>query len=325
MLLTGLAMLLSIAGAQPSAQLPQFYTHPSRVTWVVKDIRRPVDVWKNLGLTDVHAYGNVRLSGSYLGQSQAIHAQAVSGRIGNLAVDMLQPERGSNAFTHFLSAHGDGIFAMVYQVPSAADMAGEISRMSGLGVKVLQQMTIHTPKGTATYTYFDTEPKGKYVLGLVCGSEVEPFAAKEPFVSHLAIVIRHPEEVSAFWQKLGFPGLEIEHATPREDSRYRGKPLWLSFDVGWQRLSQFTLEWIIPPSVPQNVYVDFLGIHGEGIQHIGMLVGDLQQTVDHYTKLGYPARQSGAWGEVGQKNSGQYDYMDTELIGGVNAEVIHQY
>jgi hypothetical protein len=42
MQLSGLAMLLSIAGAQPPAPLPQVYTHVNRVTWIVKDIRRPL-------------------------------------------------------------------------------------------------------------------------------------------------------------------------------------------------------------------------------------------------------------------------------------------
>jgi hypothetical protein len=325
MLASCLSMLLATAGAQPPAQLPQFYTHVSRITWVVKDIRRPRDGWKSLGLEDFHDYGDVQLKGTHLGKAQTIHAKEISGRIGNLAIDMVQPTEGPNVFTEFLKVHGDGIFAMVYQVSSRDEIAKEVSRMNGLGVKTLEKITLPTPNGPSTYTYFDTEPQGKYVLGLVYGPEAVPASDATVNVSHLALVIRHPVEVSAFWEKIGFPAMEMEHATPRDDSRYRGKPLSLYFDVGWQRLSQFTLEWIIPPTEPKNVYADFLDNHGEGVQHIGMLVENLQQTVDRYTALGYPARQSGAWGDVGNKDSGQYDYMDTDGIGGVNAEVIHQW
>ena len=65
-------------------------------------------------------------------------------------------------------------------------------------------------------------------------------------VSHLGPVIQVSEPVSAFWQKLGFPAFRMEHAAPREDSRYRDKPLSLAFDVGYQHYNQFTYEWIIP-------------------------------------------------------------------------------
>jgi len=117
----------------------------------------------------------------------------------------------------------------------------------------------------------------------------------------------------------------MEHATPREDSRYRGKPLWLAFDVGYQRYKQFNYEWICPPKSPQNIYIDFLKLHGEGIQHLGVSVDDLEKAVTKYESFGYHVWQSGAWGEIGKKNSGQYDYMDTDSIGGVSVELIHAY
>ena len=79
------------------------------------------------------------------------------------------------------------------------------------------------------------------------------------------------------------------------------------------------------PSTPPNIYADFLKKHTEGIQHLGMPVDDLSQAVAAYEKLGYHVWQSGAWGDVGKKDSGQYDYMDTDSIGGVSVELIHAY
>jgi hypothetical protein len=105
----------------------------------------------------------------------------------------------------------------------------------------------------------------------------------------------------------------------------RGKPLLLSFDVGWQRQTQFTYEWIIPPKEPANIYNDFLNRHGEGIQHLGLLVDDLDAAIARYQKLGYSVWQSGAWGDVGKPHSGRYAYMDTDAIGGVVAELIRSY
>ncbi len=114
-------------------------------------------------------------------------------------------------------------------------------------------------------------------------------------------------------------------ASPREDGRYHGKPLLLPFKVGWHNYAHPTLEWIIPPVDPPNCYADFLRIHGEGVQHIGIPVANLQSAVDRYTKLGYGPVQLGAWGDVGKPNSGQYAYMDTEALGGVSVELIHAF
>ena len=86
------------------------------------------------------------------------------------------------------------------------------------------------------------------------------------------------------------------HASPREDSRYHGKPLWLDFDVAWRRHTQFKYEWIIPPADPPNLYSDYLRAHGEGVQHLGLLVDDLDKSIAAYQKLGYSVGQSGALG-----------------------------
>lgn len=201
---------------------------------------------------------------------------------------MIQPVQGQqNAFTDFLAKHGDGIFSIVHKVPSREALAKEVDRMNSLGVTVLQQVTLDGNATPLTFTYFNTEPRGKFVLGLICCSESVSLPKGQDVVSHLAPVIRESETVSAFWQGLGFPAFRMEHATPRKDSRYREKPLWFAFKVGYQHYDQFSYEWIIPPIHPQNIYADFLKLHGEGIQHLGIPV---------------------AWGDIGKKNSGQYAY-----------------
>ena len=83
---------------------------------------------------------------------------------------------------------------------------------------------------------------------------------------------------------------------PRDDSRYRGQPLSLAFEVGFQRIGSVSYEWIQPPSTPANIYEDFLKRHGEGIQHIGMPVDDLSKATAAYEKLGFAVWQAGAWG-----------------------------
>ena len=309
-----------------SAEVPNCYKTVNRLTWVVRDLDHVKQGWIGLGLSHVHEDPDTRLTGLYRGKPVVITARRVTGQLGNLTVDMIQPEAGQqNAFTEFLAKHGDGLFSLVHEVPSKEEMADEVRRMGSLGVAVLQQVTVDTQGTPVDFTYFDTESRGKFVVGLLYWPGGAPTLEKREVISHVAPVVRESADVSAYWQSLGFPQFRMEHATPREDSGYRGKPLWFAFDVGYQHYAQFNYEWIIPPMTPPNIYADFLKLHGEGIQHLGMPVADLKKAVAEYEKHGYRVWQSGAWGDVGKKNSGQYDYMDTDSIGGVSVELIHAY
>jgi len=320
------ALLLLTTAAH--AELPDFYKRVNRVTWLVKSLDPPAKGWAQFGLSNIHEHTNLTYAGQYRGKPVSIHARSITGNIGNFTVDMLQPTGSGNAFSDFLAHHGDGIFSIVHEVASMEEMTKEIERMRTLGVSVLQQLTIKTDPGPFTLTYFDTEAQGKYVLGLICwpgGAPPNPPSNNDApgKISHIGFVAREAEGPSAYWQKLGFPAMPKSHASPRADSRYHGQPLWLDFDVCWQRHTQFTYEWIIPPATPPNLYVDYLKTHGEGIQHLGVPVDDLDQSIADYQKLGYSVAQSGAWGETGKKGSGRYAYLDTDSIGGVIAEIIH--
>ena len=308
------------------AEMPNYYKSVNSVTWLVQNIDLVKPGWISLGLSDIQEYPDVELTGQYHGKPVKMWAWEITGHLGNLTVNMIQPAEGQlNAWNDFLGKHGDGIFSIVHEVASQAVMTREIKRMRALGVGVLQQVSLDRDGKRVTYTYFDTEPQGKFVLGLVYWPGGAPAAGAPGKVDHLAPVIRESESVSAFWQKLGFPAFRMEHATPRQDSTYRGKPLWFAFDVGYQNYDQFSYEWIVAPPTPPNIYADFLKLHKEGIQHLGMPVDDLNKAVADYEKLGYHVWQSGAWGDVGKKDSGQYDYMDTDSIGGVAVELIHAY
>jgi glyoxalase/bleomycin resistance protein/dioxygenase superfamily protein len=324
-ILACVAIALALTGTC-AAQLPDIYKTVNRVTWVVANVDHAKQGWIGLGMSGIQDLPDTQFTGQYRGKTVTIKAHQITAHLGNLTVDMIQPAAGQrNAFTEFLTQHGDGIFSIVHEVSNEEEMTKEVQRMSSLGVGVLQQISVKKQDTPVTYTYFDTAPQGKFVLGLVYWSGGAPAADKKDMVSHLAPVIRESDSVSAFWQKIGLPSLRMEHATPREDSRYHGKPLWFAFEVGYQHYDQFSYEWIIPPTTPANVYVDYLKAHGEGIQHIGIPVEDLEKSVAAYEKLGYHVLQSGAWGDVGKKDSGQYDYMDTDSIGGVSVELIHAY
>lgn len=324
-LLRCLAVMCFLAGTS-HAQVPEYYQTINRVTWLSANIDAMLPTWIALGMTDVHKYADIKAAGTDHGKPATIDTRQVTGRLGNLTVNFLQPAAGQlNSYNEFLEKHKDGIFSVVHEVPTKEAMDQEIQRMASLGVSVLQRVTFEIDGTPVTYTYFDTEPQGKYVLGLVYWPGGAPKPVEQKSVSHIGLVVRDAAGVKHYWQNLGFPGFELEHATPRDDSRYRGQPLWLAFEVGFQRIGAISYEWIQPPSTPGNIYEDFLERHGQGIQHIGMPVDDLSKATVAYEKLGFSIWQAGAWGDVGKPDSGQYHYMDTDKVGGVSVELIHAY
>lgn len=324
-----LARFLAVFGVVSTcpAQLPDFYKNVNRVTWVVENIDKVKPAWEALGLSDVRKYPNIQLNGHFRGTPITIYAWQVTGRLGNLTVEMIQPGEGqNNAYTNFLAAHGDGILSMVHEVPSKQAMDAEIQRMKAKGVGVLQQVTMAAGGAPVTYTYFDTEQQGKFVLGLVHRQGGMGAAQGKAMVSHFATIIRDGAAVSAYWAKLGFPAFPMTQTVLRGDSRYPEKPLALTFEAGFQRHAQFPYEWIAPPAKPSNPYADFLIRHRrEGIQHIGIEVEDMEKSVEAHEKMGYRVRQAGVSGEPGKPNSARYVYMNTESAGGISVELVRRY
>jgi hypothetical protein len=321
-----LVVMFSLVGTC-SAQLPDYYKTVNRVTWVVGNIDKVRPAWAALGLSDIQEYPNIQPEGQFRGKPVTIYAWQITGHLGNLTVDMIQPAEGqANAYTRFLDKHGDGILSIVHEVPNRQALEKEILRMKEKGVGVLQQVTMQRDQAQVTYTYFDTEPEGKFALGLVYRQGGMPAAVGPAMISHLSPVVWDAAAVSAYWERLGFPAFPMGHARPRADSRYRGQPLSLAFDVANQRHAQIRYEWISPPPTPANIYADFLNKHHcEGIQHIGVEVQDLAKSIAAYEKVGYHVHQSGAWGDVGKPQSGQYAYMDTDSAGGISVELLQRY
>ena len=216
-----IAILAMLFAPLLAAQPPAIYNRIGHLVWIVRDLNRDVQAWPPLGLTDVHNFGEISYHGDYRARPVTGRMRLAEGRLGSLAVDLMQPLAADSAFRAFQANHGDGIFSIVYEA-SKDEVAKEEKRLSAAGAPVLQRLQMETSRGAADFTFFDTEPQGKYVLGLVTGSGGPSRPADAKVISHVAFAIRQPQPVSDFWQRLGFPAMPVSHASPREDSRYRG-------------------------------------------------------------------------------------------------------
>ena len=98
---------------------PRFYKSVNRVIWLVQNVDLAKQGWIPLGLTDIHEYPDVVLTGQDHGKPVKMWAWEITGHLGNLTVEMIQPAEGQlNAWNDFLGKHGDGIFSIVHEVSS---------------------------------------------------------------------------------------------------------------------------------------------------------------------------------------------------------------
>jgi hypothetical protein len=95
-------------------------------------------------------------------------------------------------------------------------------------------------------------------------------------------------------------------------------------NLGWQRFGDIPYEWCIPLK-PPTVYEDFIINHGEGLQHLGFNVEDIDEVITAFEAKGFYVVQSGSWGAKGQPGSGRFAYIGTAPVGGVLIELLWNY
>jgi hypothetical protein len=174
----------------------------------------------------------------------------------------------------------------------------------------------------------DTKEQGKYYMGFVID---ERKGVKNPGgenqldlkFTQYAFAINNEAPVSSFWEKIGLPAFEITHG-PLTNKEYFGRPSDFDMKLGWQRHGSIVYEWIIPLK-PPTVYADHIRMHGEGIQHFGFSVDDMDEGIQFFEDKGYTISMSGGWGTEGKKGSGRFAYVDLSKIGGMTIELLWNY
>jgi catechol 2,3-dioxygenase-like lactoylglutathione lyase family enzyme len=321
-----LRLLLLTAAAVTAASncalgaLPEMYKSVDRVFWVVKDVDRVAREWGRVTPVHFTDLGVREHMAEYRGKQVSVKIRSGEARIGDVWVVWIQPLSDGNAFSDFLSRHGEGVMALVHAAPTLEAYHAEVDRLRGAGVQVLQRLGGDGPG----YTLMDTEPQGKYTLAVayfpMADPPLPPPAMKS---SQFAFVVRDVHAVSAYWEKLGYPAMSYTHPALSE-LKYRGKPGQFDQELGWQRHGRVVYEWIQPLKSP-TVYQDAIESHGEGVHHIAFDVADMEQAIALWTRTGLKIAQSGAWGSVNQAGFGRFAYVDTDPIGGLTVELLWNY
>lgn len=325
-LLTGLCFLIS--SSKNIHGMPECYKEVDQVIWVVSDLENTIKNYQELGFNQVMNLGEIDVSCKI--ENQEATVKLARANLAGAIVNWIQPMEGNSLFHNLLKEHHDAAVGLVHRFSDKKEQNLESKRLNELGIKVLEKVTLHTPKGDLDFTFMDTEEKGKYILGFT--NDHDPMDINKNLSSdnrhnmklnQYAFAIRNPDPVSDFWEKMGFPAFQINY--PELDNPiYYGEPADHELIQGWQRHGTIAYEWCIPVK-PPIVYEDHIKKHGEGIHHLAFSVDDMDEVLDDFRSRGFVVSMGGTWGEKGKPGFGRYEYIDLEEAGGLTMELLWNY
>jgi hypothetical protein len=102
---------------------------------------------------------------------------------------------------------------------------------------------------------------------------------------------------------------------------YRGSDADYAMRVALSYFGDARVEFIQPLRGP-SIYDEFVERHGYGVQHLGVLVDDMEAAIAEAEKAGLAVIQDGSG--FGLDGDGHYAYLDTEPLFGTTFELIQR-
>lgn len=309
------------------AQTNPVYQEVDQILWVVKDLKSVKKGWAEIGFTEIENLKKVKLISHGLKDDKG-KIKAAFAHLGGAKALWIQPLSGETIFSRYLNKNGEGAVALIHKVKNEEQLHELTQQLARANIGKIATYTLQTKTGDLKYTIMDTKEKGKYYLGFVIDERIgnSSYAGKNQQnmrFNQYAFAIEDEVPVSSFWVSAGLPELEITHG-PVRDKEYFGKSADFDMKLGWQRHGTIVYEWIIPIK-PPTVYADHIRMHGEGIQHFGFAVKDMDKAIDFFEQKGYKVSMSGGWGEKEKKGSGRFAYIDLSKIGGMTLELLWSF
>ncbi len=115
------------------------------------------------------------------------------------------------------------------------------------------------------------------------------------------------------WQVYTYDKKFVPHQTRH------GKPTEYASRIGLANIGNLRIE-LIQPLEGDTVYTDHIRKHGYGVQHLGVLVENMEESLAHAKEAGLEMTMDGAG--FGPDGDGHYAYLDTEDFVGITFELI---
>lgn len=138
---------------------------------------------------------------------------------------------------------------------------------------------------------------------------------------HVGIVVRDIDAaMERYWRilRIGPWGVHTNSAPPIK-CLYRGRPASYRVKVANARVGPLTVE-LIQYLGGDTIHGDFVASRGEGIEHLGVYVSNLDDALAPFTQQGIAVLQSAEG--TGASRDGRYVYLDTEATLGCILELV---
>jgi methylmalonyl-CoA/ethylmalonyl-CoA epimerase len=153
----------------PAAPLPI-----SQIAIVVRDIDKALEHYHRAlgwGPWNVYEHKPPALHDTYLhGQATEFTMIGAETHVGELVVELLQPEDGPSIYKEWLESHGEGLHHIAVMRPTPAESAETMDRFEKMGAGVLMEGRIGE---TIHFYYLDTEPLLKVIFESGTGHAVD--------------------------------------------------------------------------------------------------------------------------------------------------------
>jgi methylmalonyl-CoA/ethylmalonyl-CoA epimerase len=128
---------------------------------------------------------------------------------------------------------------------------------------------------------------------------------------HIGVVVRDMEKTVERLAALGIGPFKPRILPPDAKEKYQGKPFHPSQRVTIQttQIGNIELE-LIQPIVGKSPHQEFLEQKGEGIQHLGFIVNNLEKDVERLTAAGSNILLTSQF-----KGGGGVAYLDLDVAG----------
>ena len=134
---------------------------------------------------------------------------------------------------------------------------------------------------------------------------------------HIGVVVKDLDEANAYYRSLGFGDFVPNVSEAATDRKVYGQPANnLKLRGAETQLGSIRFE-MLEPIEGESIQKEFLMKKGEGINHIGFVVEDLDKEVAQLEAKGFPVVSSG---KVPPREC--FAYIDTTRVGGVMIELI---
>lgn len=133
---------------------------------------------------------------------------------------------------------------------------------------------------------------------------------------HVGAVVKDLDKAIEYFQSLGIGPFIANPSKVATDRKVYGKPANIKLKGAEAHLGPIKFE-LIQPVEGESVQKEFLMNKGEGVNHIGFIVDDLDKEVTKLEEKGFKVISSGKI-----PPSGGFAYVGTNKVGGVVIELI---